>query len=149
DINEIRLLLKGSLETCYKLFRKAVEEGDAISQIQLSHASWGIKWGKDQEKDFSSFVYSDLEQFSYFPRDYLLFNTVYNEAMGEQFDWEIHKARGHEIFRRAADLGYLPAVLELKATEWKFNIDSYGFAVQLRPFVGQGDRVLDYYFGRA
>ncbi len=54
-----------------------------------------------------------------------------------------------EIFRPAASLGYLPAILELQAKEWTDYTDSYGFAVQLRPFVGKGDRLLDYCFGIA
>ena len=149
NINEIRLLLKGNVETCYRLFREAVEEGDAVTQIQLSHALFGIKWGKDQEKDFSSLVVLDLEEFSYYPRAFALFNSAYDEAMGLEIDRKRNKARGIETFAKAADQGYLPAVLELKHTKWKWNSDSYGFAVQLRPFVGKGDKRLDYYFGKA
>ncbi len=54
-----------------------------------------------------------------------------------------------ETFQEAASRGYLPAFLELKYKEWKWHTNSYGFAVQLQPFVGKGDRQLDYQFGQA
>lgn len=151
DINEIRLLLKGSVETCNNLFRKAVEEGDVILQIQLSHALFGIKQGKDDAKDFSSLSAGDLETFSYYPREFTLFNSAYDQAMGVKSDWNTHYARGEETFRLAANQGYLPAFLALKSKEWGWYTDksSYGFAAELRPFVGKGDRQLDYHFGQA
>ncbi len=48
------MLLKGNVETWKKLFQEAVEEGDVITQIQLSHALHGMKKGEDDKKDFSS-----------------------------------------------------------------------------------------------
>ncbi len=147
DINGIRLLLKGSVETCNNLFRQAVEEGDVISQIQLSHALFGMKQGKDGSKDFSSLSTRDLETFFYYPRQFALFNSAYDQAMGVESDWETRDARSKETFRLASNRGYLPAFLELKCNEWRSR--SYGFAVELRPFVGKGDRQLDYHFGQA
>lgn len=149
DINEIRILLKGSVETCNNLFRQAVEEGDVVSQIQLSHALFGMKLGKDDSKDFSSLSARDLEIFSYYPKEFALFNLAYDQAMGEKSDWRTQDARGAVTFGAAASLGYLPAFLELKCKEWKWHKGSYGFAVELRPFVGKGDRQLDYHFGQA
>lgn len=149
DVNEIRLLLKGNVETCHRLFREAEKEGDVVTQIQLSHALLGMKWGKDDTKDFSSLLVGDLEKFSYYPREFALFNLAYDQAMGVESDWRTGKARGVETFRLAANRGYLPAFLELMHKEWKGNASSYGFAAQLRPFVGKGDRQLDYYFGQA
>ena len=102
DINEIRMLLKGSKETCLNLFKQAVEEGDAISQIQLSQAFFGIAWGKDESKDFSLLSARDLETFSYYPRSFGLFNEVYDQAMGEKFNLNVRDARGTETFRSAA-----------------------------------------------
>jgi|GEM_PF-3799752 len=149
DINEIRMLLKGSIETCNNLFKQAVEEGDVVSQIELSHAIFGMKWGKDDSKDFSSLSVRDLEAFSYYPREFVLFNLAYDQAMGVESDWRTSDARSKETFRAAASRGYLPAFLELKCKEWKWHTSSYAFAVELRPFVGKGDRKLDYYFGQA
>lgn len=149
DINQIRILLKGSEETCNDLFRKAVEEGDAVLQIQLSHAFFGMRWGKDKEKDFSSLHAHHLETFSYYPRAFQLFNSVYARVMGVQSDEETCNARAQETFQLAASFGYLPAFLELKCVEWEMFVGSYGFAVQLQPFVGKDDRLLDYYFGQA
>jgi len=149
DISEIRMLLKGSVETCNNLFKQAVEEGDVVAQIQLSHALFGMKWGKDDSKDFSSLSARDLETFSYYPREFALFNSAYDQAMGVEFDGGAHDARGKDTFRAAASRGYLPALLELKCREWKRRTSSYGFAVELRPFVGKGDRQLDYHFGQA
>lgn len=149
DINEIRMLLKGSVETCLNLFKQALEEGDVISQIQLSHALFGMKWGKDDSRDFSSLSARDLETFSYYPREFALFNSAYDQAMRVESGWSIRVARGEKTFRSAASLGYLPAFLELKCKEWIPHTYSYGFAVELRPFVGKGDRQLDYCFGQA
>lgn len=149
DINEMRILLKGNEETCNRLFKEAVAEGDVITQIQLSHALFGMKWGEDHTKNFSSLTAGDLESFSYYPQEFVLFNSAYDQAMGIKSDGKTHDARGSETFRLAAERGYLPAFLELMHKEWKGNTDSYGFAVQLRPFVGQGDKQLDYYFGQA
>ncbi len=149
NIDEIRLLLKGNIEVCQRLFKEAVEKRDVISQIQLSQAYFAIKWGKDQEKDFSSLSIHDLEKFFYYPKDFALFKYVYNEIMGVGGDSKRLYSIAFETFSLAADMGYLPAVLELKATQWKLSLDSYGFAVQLRPFVGNGDKQLDYYFGLA
>lgn len=150
DIREIRWLLKGSLDTCHRLFKEAVEKGDAITQIQLSQARFGIVWGKDNEKDFSSLVIADLEDnFAYYPHDFELFNVTYREAMKIDDDWKAENRRSFQIFKFAASQGYLPAVLELKSKEWKAGENSYGFAVELRPYVGKGDKVLDFYFGKA
>lgn len=149
DINEIRMLLKGSVETCLKLFKDAVEEGDVITQIQLSHALFGMQWGKDDTKDFSSLVVGDLETFYYYPTKFALFNSAYDRAMGVESDRRTRDARGAETFRLAANRGSLPAFLELMSKEWKWHTGSYGIAVQLRPFVGKGDRQLDYSFGQA
>jgi len=149
DIKEIRLLLQGSKEACLHLFREAVEEDDVISQIELSQAFFGIQWGKDNEKDFSSIDYRDLEEFSYYPKEFLLFNLVYEKAMKVPCDWKARKVRSTETFTRASEMGYLPATLELKHAQWKWNSNSYGFAVELLPFVGKGDRKIDYCFGKA
>lgn len=143
------MLLKGSVETCNNLFRQAVEEGDVVSQIQLSHALFGMDCGKDGLKDFSSLSARDLETFSYYPKRFALFNSAYEQAMGVEFDWRTPDALAKETFRAAASRGYLPAFLELKCYEWKYNPNSYGLAVQLQPFVGKGDIQLDYHFGQA
>jgi hypothetical protein len=142
-------LLQGSKEACLHLFRKAVEEDDVISQIELSQAFFGIQWGKDNEKDFSSIDYRDLEEFSYYPKEFLLFNSVYGEAMEMPYDWQAREARSTETFTRASEMGCLPAILELKHSQWKWNSNSYGFAVELLPFVGKGDQKIDYCFGKA
>jgi hypothetical protein len=149
DINGIRMLLKGDMETCLKLFREAIAAEDAILQIQLSQAYYGMKWGKDEEKDFSSLTVKALENFEYYPREFVLFNRVYDLAMSLESDWKVHETRGLEIFTKAAALGYRPAILELEKAKWRSRSDSYGFAVQLRPFVGQGDKQFDFFFGRA
>jgi len=149
NINEIRMRLKGDEKACLALFRQAVEEGDAISQIQLSQALFGMKWGKDSAKVFALLTIEDLEPFSYYPQDFLLFNSAYDEAMEIRPNFSMYETRGKKVFGQAADRGYLPAFLELKCAEWQWRKDSYGFAVQLRPFVGKGDRLLDFFFGQA
>lgn len=149
DINKIRMLLKGNVKACHSLFKQAEKEEDVVTQIQLSHALFGMKWGKDDTKDFSSLTIGDLETFSYYPNEFMLFNSAYDQAMEVTSGWEKRENRGTETFRLAASRGYLPAFLELTCKEWNWRKSSFGFAVQLRPFVGKGDKRLDYYFGQA
>lgn len=149
DINQIRMLLKGNVQNCKELFMQAVRENDAITQIQLSHAFFGMKRGQDHMKDFSNLAAQDLEEFFYYPREFGLFNSAYDELMGVKSDLTDQETRASETFITAASRGYLPALLELKHKEWKCCSSSFGFAVQLLPFVGKGDSQLDYFFGRA
>lgn len=149
DINEIRMLLKGDEAACLDLFRQAIEEGDAVAQIQLSQALTCMKRGKDSLKDFSSLVVTDLEEFAYYPKEFVLFESTYTQLMGPGVEWEALRSTAKETFALAANRGYLPALLELKHREWINNRESYGFAAELRPFVGKGDRLLDYHFGYA
>ncbi len=76
-------------------------------------------------------------------------NSIYNEAMNLEFDVEKSETAAFEAFKQAAKQSYLPAVLELTHKEWKSNVNSYGYAVQLRPYIGKGDKELDFHFGRA
>lgn len=149
DINEIRMQLKGNVSACHDLFKQAVKEEDVISQIQLSQALFGMKWGKDKEKDFSSLQKADLEEFSYHSIGFALFNSACEEILGVESDSGTQDARTVTTFRAAADRGYLSALLELMSEDWTGHTKSYGFAVQLRPFVGQGDKQLDHCFGVA
>ncbi|MBA3239147.1 MAG: hypothetical protein H0T62_12475 [Parachlamydiaceae bacterium] len=147
DINEIRMILKGDVEKCYKLFKNAVYKEDVITQIALSQAIFGMKWGKDETKDFSKIVKKNLEDFSYFADDgFARFNFVFNHVMKIESNWKTNEERGFKIFRLAANRGSLTAFLELKHIEWRRNTENYGFAVQLRPFVSQGEKPLDYCF---
>lgn len=149
DIREIRMLLKGNVDLGHKLFREAVEQNDAISQIQLSHALFGIKWGKDFEKDFSTLTSKDLEEYSYYPRDFALFNSTYDSAMGTDSDYTTANERGFKTFHLASNSGYLPATLELLNKEWRIHLSSFGYAAALRPYVGKGDKMVDFSFGQA
>lgn len=149
DINQLRMLLKGNNELCYRLFKEALEVGDVISQIQLSQASYGIIWGNDGERDFSLLTSNDLEDFDYYPRNFDLFNFVYRKATGHDPEFIELDKKAFKVFSEAAELGYLPAILELNYRAWHLSSDSYGFAVQLKPFVDKGDKRIDYYFGRA
>lgn len=157
DINAMRMLLKGNLEACLRLFRAAVAEADVTTQIQLSYALHGMELGKDATKDFSLLHVTHLETFDYSGRGFGLFSTAYDRAMRVISTWTESEDRAAETFRLAARHGYLPAVLEHLYAEWDNKIDSdyldhketYGFAVQLRPFVGQGNKDLDFLFGSA
>lgn len=149
SINGLRVIFKGDNKACLKLFKEAVLQGDSINQIRLSQSFYGMKWGNDLKKDFSNLNADDLEEFAYYPRDFILFNSVYDKTMNKEFNSTEHDLRGHETFLKAANEGYLPAILELVDHDWGHNINNYGFAVQLRPFVGKGDKLLDFYFGRA
>lgn len=141
DVNQIRMLLKGSLDKCVVLFKEAVKANDAVVQIQLSHAYYGILWGKDNEKDFSSISNHDLDEYEYYPRKFDLYRNIYQCAFG------VNETSANETFFVAAYQGYLPAILELHHEKWASPEDKYGFAVSLRPYVGKGDKRLDYYFG--
>lgn len=153
DINEIRILLRGNEEVCEELFRSAVKEGDAVTQIQLSRAYLGMQLGEDKEKNFSSLSLKDLKVFSYY-RDSLggfpIFNLLFDKAMGTESNGKTCYSRGLETFKVAAARGYLPARFALLCDEWPmYRRRNYGFAVHLRPFVGKGCRELDYAFGEA
>lgn len=149
NINEIRMLLKGDVQTLYSLFREAVEEGDAITEIVLSYALFGIKWGKDRLRDFRATRLSDLEEFEFYPRNFALLNIAYDAAF-ESFSTPLEQTiRGVETFVKAIDLNFLPAILEFHHAFWYDKFASFGFATSLRPFVGKGDKQLDYFFGLA
>lgn len=151
NIREIRLLLRGNVDACLRLFREAIEQDDVVTQIQLSYAWYGMRRGKDKDRDFFDLVVNDLEDIYYYFSEFGLFSSAYNEALSLKIDVCEHKKRGIEAFKKASDLGYLPAVLELSCTKWSLQIDhnSYGLAVELRPYLGKGDKHLDYYFGGA
>lgn len=149
DINQIRKLLKENKEICLELFRKAIKEGDSISQIQLSQAYFGIKYREEESKNFSPTQNEDLDAFCYYPKDFYLFTSTYREAMKSEYNYKMDNEIAEKTFRDAANKGYLPAFLERTDKIWENHTKSYGFAVQLQPFVGKGDKVIDYYFGRA
>lgn len=149
DINEIRFLLKGDQSKCIELFKEAFSQGDVVSQIELSQALLGMKWGKDQNKDFSSLQIESLDSYPLYPHDYKAFELMYEDAYGEDIGWREREEIAFQAFKKAADLNYLPAVLELLHTQWKMNTESYGFAAELRPYVGKGNDAIDYYFGKA
>jgi len=149
DIREIRWLLKGDREAALKLFREALVSGHAALQIQLSYALSAMKIFKDGEKNFSSLSMHDLDETTYYPADCVHFHAAYDEATQSESSWQEKKARALSTFREAASSGYLPAVLELACEEWACYLETYGFAVQLRRYVGQGDKQIDSYFGKA
>lgn len=149
DIKKIRFLLKGNRQAGLELFKEAIAKENAVLQIQLSYALYEMKIAKDLEKDFSSLTANDLESLSYYPRNFVLFNLAYDEATGLKSSRPEKEMRALSTFGAAVNHGYFPAVLELNYNKWAPNIDTYGFAVQLRRYVGQGDKRIDFYFGRA
>lgn len=149
NLKEIRYLLQGDRQTGLELFKEALDKGNAVLQIQLSYALFGMKVAKDSEKDFSLLTPNDLESLMYYPKEFVLFYAAYDEATGSESSWQEEKARAMSTFGAAANHGYLPAILELCYEKWKHNTDTYGFAVQLRRYVGQGDKLIDSYFGSA
>lgn len=149
NINEIRLLLKGNTDECYRLLREAINQDDSVIQIQLSYALFGMKWGKDKDRDFSSAVASDLEDYQYYPREFVLFEEAYDEALSLEYNYDKRKQRSIEIYKKASNLGYLPASLELLLEDWKWKTNSSEFAFVLYSYVGKGDKYIDYYFGKA
>lgn len=147
NINQIRLLLKGNLTLCLTLFRKALKEDDVISQIHLSRAYYGMVWGKDNER--YCFYIDEFEDYYYYPRLFLIYSNVHEMATGEKLDWRESDARDLKIFKRAAELGDLSAILEVKHAEWFRHTESYGFASELYPYIDKGDKMVEFYFGRA
>ena len=132
------MLLKGNREeTCRRLLKDAITCDDPVAQIQLSRVyNWmgGAKY----------------EQWSeYALRDFPLFRVAYEAAWGSKLSWEEGDAKTRDVFTRAAENGYLPARLELLAAQWTWHQNSYMFAVQLLPYVNRGDKLIDYYFGKA
>ena len=147
DINKIRMIFKGDKKTFCEVFQQAVRENDVISQIQLSHARFSMRRCLDDKKDFTKLSLEDLEAYSfYYPRELMLFNSAYSEVMGDKNDIA---TISQQTFRLAAKKGCLPAFLEIMDDEWGPRVNSFGFAAQLRPFVGRGDMMLDKLFGLA
>lgn len=149
DINAMRMLLKGDEKACLDLFSEAVKEGDVIIQIQLSHVLFYMRSRKDSDRDFSRLEATDLEVLLYHPSEFEHYNQAYDEAVEKETQQNLRYTRAYEVFRQAAGLSFLPAVLEFLCVERKYETETYGFAVALRRYVGQGDKKLDYYFGQA
>lgn len=158
NINEIRMLFKGNIEECIRLFKDAVKEKDVILQIELSYALYGMREGKDNAKDFSAMVVGDLETFTYSFKGFELFISAYDQAMEVISNFYEAQDRAAETFRLAANRDYLPAVLEHLYALWdnKYETgyfvdhrETFGFAVQLRPFINRGNRDFDLLFGTA
>lgn len=149
DINQIITLLNQNKENCLELFRKAIQEGDSIAQIQLSQAYCGIKYREEESKQIPPIKNEDLDEFNYYPKEFYLFKETYCEALQCEYDYKMDSEIAGKTFRDAANKGYLPAFLEYMHKIWGNHTKSYGFAVQLQPFVNKGNKVIDYYFGRA
>jgi hypothetical protein len=149
DINAVRMLFKGDEKACLELFSEAVKEGDVITQIQLSHVLFYMRSRKDSDRDFYRLEATDLEESRYHPSEFEHYNQAYDEAVEKEPQLKLRYTRAYEVFRQAAGLGFLPAVLEFLCEKRKWETETYGFAVELRRYVGQGDKTLDYYFGQA
>lgn len=149
NINQITQLLNENKQTCLELFRKAIQEKDSIVQIQLSQAYFEIRWREEESKNSLPIGSKNFDPFFYYPRNFDLFVKTYREAMQFETDYKFEKELSNKTFSNAANEGYLPAILELTHKIWGNKTKSYGFAMQLQPFVNKGDKVIDYYFGRA
>ncbi|MBM3201784.1 MAG: hypothetical protein FJZ56_05195 [Chlamydiae bacterium] len=149
DINTIRMHLKGSFDACEYLFSQAVHKNDPISQIALSYAYHQMKLSNDDAKDFSQISVHDLESFNCYPRGFFHYSALYQETFCISSDFQTEELRAEKVYQQAASLGYLPAILELNYKKWGKYAVSYGFAADLRPFVGKGNKILDYAFGKA
>lgn len=149
NINQIVSLINENKETCLALFREALEQENSIAQIQLSQAYCEINWRENEPKDSVSTQNENFDPFFYYPREFDLFIKTYRAAMRREPDYETEKQIAEQTFWEAADQGYLPAFLEFTDKMWGNETKSYGFALQLRPFVNQGNKVIDYHFGMA
>lgn len=145
DINKIRFLMKGDFPRCLNLFQQAINERDYVSQIELAYCYYGMKWGKDDKKQYTNV--SQMEKYDYYPHEYLLYRGINDEINKLNYDDSQRMAK--EAYMNAYKLGYLPAVLEYLYFQWRLNTSNYGFAMQLLPYIGKGDNNIDYYFGRA
>lgn len=149
NINQITTLLNENKESCLELFRKAVQDEDSIAQIQLSQAYFEIQWREEERKNSVPIESKNFDPFFYYPRNFKLLTKTYRDAMQCKPDYQAEKKFVEKTFSNAANQGYLPAILEFTYKIWGNNTKSYGFAVQLQPFVNKGDKVIDYYFGQA
>lgn len=151
DTGTLRMLLKGSIAECLRLFIKAGRDGDVITQIELALAFSLMRKHKDQNKDVIEFQPSGIMGCSYYSRQFepCPFNTVWDIAYGKKDCFANKEGKGTQAIKRAAELGYLPAILEQKYQEWQGCTNSYGFASSLTPYVGKGFGCLDYQFGLA
>lgn len=148
--NLMRMQMRGDEQKVLSLFKEAVDNNDPVAQIELSRVLWGMRWGEDKEKDFSKLSVDKLQRYFYYHEAFDIFNSVFDEAFGLAFDYKMRDQRALETFTKAwEENGYLPAKLGLLAKAWRWHEESYCFAMQLYPYVGQGDREVDYAFGKA
>lgn len=148
DIREIRFLLRGNRNECYRLLQEAIIQDSSVIQIQLSFALFGMKKGKDHEKDFSFLTTTNLEDFQYYPNRFSLLSIAYSEVFQET---EVYYNLDHieNVFKKASALGYFPASFELLHYQWETFHNHYVFATQLHPGVGKGNITIDYFYGLA
>lgn len=132
NINQIIKPLNENKKTCLELFRKAKEEEDSITQIQLSQAYCGITCIEEDSQNFST-QNKELDEFWYYPNDFYFFTKTYRDAMECEPDYKTEKELAEKTFSHAANRNYLPTLLELTHTTWRNHTKSYGFAVQLQP----------------
>lgn len=149
NVNQITKLFNENKESCLELFRKAIQDEDSIAQIQLSQAYFEIQWREEETKNSVPIQSKKFDPFFYYPRNFELLTKTYRDAMQCEPDYKAEKRFAEKTFSNASSKGYLPAILEFTYKIWGNNTKSYGFAVQLQPFVNKGDKVIDYYFGRA
>lgn len=152
DIKKIRMLLQGSSAECLRLFKEAGEKDDVIAQIQLSWAIHFMDREDDRKKDFSKLGLNDLKDVNCYPKNVLLscpFDKTWEIAFKQPHGFGVKNGKGAEAIKKAAERGYLPAILEHNHDKWQGCSNSYVFANQLAPHVGKGFEFLDYCFGRA
>lgn len=134
DIQKIKLLFKGSSAECIRLFVKAVETDDAVSQMQLA-------WAFD--------LICKKKNYNPFSKEFSPIIQALKVAFPEKDDRVVFREKKAQIIKKAAECGYLPAIFEQICQEWEMFGKDYGFANQLAPHVGKGHELLDYCFGMA
>lgn len=136
---EICKLLNGDLERGYTLFRKAIEQQDAVAMVCLSPALFTIKLGIDWNADYSGFVYCDILN---------LLISAYDAATGEQSDWKFKLDRSLKILHQAAeDRNFIERFFQDQIHALGQRRATYILAAFSRPFIDMDIHSVNHSFG--
>lgn len=119
-------------DKCLDRFRTSLAIKDRIAQIFFSYTYYLLK---------------NPEQLQPYPLNYKALSFTCDEAY-PALNKEGKLAYIKKVYQEAVGLKFLPAVLEFLCAEWKSH-NHFGFAVQLKPYVNQGEPFIDLFFGKA
>jgi len=118
DHARLRFFMRGDKNKYIAMFKKAVEEKNAVLQVALTNAYAASMWDHDAGKDFSVFDQKNYKNFIFSLRGYSRYISLYREAFGKSAPNLIERERiGEKIYKQAAAEGFVPAMLAKVMTD--------------------------------